>query len=300
MVKQEIRMETGSRLFRPGELFFINKVSARGRGHLHGHQFIEIAYVASGNGIHLVGGKSYQVTRGDLFVIDYNTLHEFRHDEKSDSPDLIVYNCIFKPEFIDNSLFHYKDFSDIICHFAFRTLFCEGDENPVDIKLIGKDTREVEALYEKMYREYLLQDTGYEDMIRALITELLIIIFRLCKKTADSNDTVNLSRRKIIDDVIRYMRRNFSEEFNLSDLSLEFYLSKNSLCKLFKDTTGMTVTEYVQKIRIEEACSYLRQTDDKIITVANRVGYSDIKFFNKIFKRITGKTPGQYRNSMHN
>lgn len=260
MADQNIRMETGSCLFRPGELFFINKVSESRREHLHGHEFIEIAYVASGRGIHLVGGKSYQVTRGDLFVIDYNTLHEFRPDEKSDSPDLIVYNCIFKPEFIDNPLFHYKDFSDIICHFAFRTLFSEGDDNPADIKLIGKGTREVEALYEKMYREYLLQDTGYKDMIRALITELLIIIFRLYRKNADTNNTVNLSRRKIIDDVIRYMRNNLSEKFNLSDLSLEFYLSKNSLCKLFKGTTGMTITEYAQRIRIEEACSYLRQT----------------------------------------
>ena len=85
MANQEIRMETGSRFFRPGELFFINKVSESRREHLHGHDFIEIAYVASGKGIHLVGEKSYEVTRGDLFVIDYNTLHEFRPAENPDS-----------------------------------------------------------------------------------------------------------------------------------------------------------------------------------------------------------------------
>jgi len=60
----------------------------------------------------------------------------------------------------------------------------------------------------------------------------------------------------------------------------------------------VTVSEYIQKIRIEEACNLLRNSNYKVILIAQMVGYKDIKHFNEIFKKITGMTPSSYKKSL--
>lgn len=280
-------------LFRPGEPVYINKAFEQPESHLHAHDFIEIAYVASGRGIHHIDGREYSVSKGDLFVINTHVPHEFR--SYPDQPRLTVYNCIFTPEFIDVSLMDCEDFSNVANHFLFRSFFPEEVENPADIKLLDIDSRELEVLYEKMHREYYSQEKGYVQMLRSYVIELLITVFRLYGRSSSPESGINRRRSQIIEDVIRYMKSNYAHEFKLEDLSLMAFLSRSYFCRLFKDTTGMTVFEYAQKIRMEEACRLLRETDRKIVDIAADVGYNDIKFFNTVFKRIMGKTPGQYR-----
>jgi AraC family L-rhamnose operon transcriptional activator RhaR len=72
-------------------------------------------------------------------------------------------------------------------------------------------------------------------------------------------------------------------------------ISENYFSKLFKEVAGINFSEYVQKVRIDEACRLLRETDLKVLEVALRVGFNDLKFFYDVFKKITGKTPGDYR-----
>ncbi len=66
-------------------------------------------------------------------------------------------------------------------HFLFRLLFPDEDKMPSDIVLLGKDCVELEQLYIKMYNEYNHQDTGYIEILRAYVIELLVLIVRLLK-----------------------------------------------------------------------------------------------------------------------
>lgn len=282
-------------IFRQGEAVYINKAYEKSESHLHAHDFIEIAYVASGCGVHRIGNKEYTVSKGDLFVINYDILHEFRSLPDPDKPPLYVYNCIFKPEFLDASLMSSRNFTDITYHFLFCSLFPEEIENRADIRISDNDNNEIEDLYEKMFREYQLRDDGYIEILRAYVIELLIMIFRIYRKQSNAENSVEARRRQIIQDVIQYMKSNFSHEFKLEDLSVMAFLSRNYFCRLFKEYTGMTVSEYTQKIRVEEACRLLKESDKKVIEIAGDVGYKDLKFFHQVFKRITGKSPGEYR-----
>jgi AraC family L-rhamnose operon transcriptional activator RhaR len=81
----------------------------------------------------------------------------------------------------------------------------------------------------------------------------------------------------------------------LEELSMLAFLSPSHFCRLFKEYTGLTVSEYTQRLRIEEACRLLKMSDKKVIDVAADVGYKDIKHFNQVFKKIIGKTPRDYR-----
>ena len=287
--------DTGEKIFRPGEAIYVNRCIEQAESHLHAHDFIEIAYVASGIGVHRLGDVEYAVSKGDLFIINYQIHHEFRSLPEALEQPLQVYNCIFKPEFIDCSLLNCRDFSRVAHHFLFHSLFPEEYTSGSDIMLLNCNSREIGELYEKMFKEYNLRDTGYLEMLRAYVVELFVTISRLYRSSGAAETGIEKQRRDIIEKAIGYLKSNYSQGVKLEDLSMMSFLSRNYFCRLFKQHTGMTVYEYIQRVRMEEACRLLRETGKKVTDIAADVGYSDIKYFNTVFKRQTGKTPGQYR-----
>jgi len=63
----------------------------------------------------------------------------------------------------------------------------------------------------------------------------------------------------------------------------------------FKKLTGQTFNHYLQNVRIQKCCQLLRTTDKSVQQTANEVGYSDMKFFHSLFRKITGNSPQRYR-----
>jgi AraC-like DNA-binding protein/mannose-6-phosphate isomerase-like protein (cupin superfamily) len=295
MAESDFYYDTGAALFQNDEAIFINRAVEQVESHLHAHDFIEIAYVISGQGLHRIGAREYAVAKGDLFLINYDIPHEFR-SLPGGRGKLEVYNCIFKPAFLDYTMINCRDFTDITHHFLFRSLFPEESTDRADIKLLARDSWEIAELYEKMYREYQLQDQGYLEILRAYVIELLIRIFRLYRAgMPEQNNELQHRRMVTMEKIIQYMKQNYAADLKLADFAMMAFLSRNYFCQLFKDTTGVTVSEYLQKIRVEEACRLLQGSDKKVIEIAGEVGYSDLKHFNMVFKKITGKTPGEYR-----
>ena len=91
-------------VFRPGENVFI-QTSGKHReflGVVHKHTFIEIVYVISGSATHIVGNRSVPATKGDLFIINYDTPHAF-FENKDDNDPWVAYDLSFTPGFLDAS-----------------------------------------------------------------------------------------------------------------------------------------------------------------------------------------------------
>lgn len=284
--------DNGHDKFPDGEMIYLNHaVEGQGR-HMHAHDFIEIAYVAAGRGIHILDGRQYTVSRGDLFVINYDVCHEFRSVPEYGAGRLEIYNCVFRPEFLDRSLIHSRCFSDLGHLFLFRSLF-EGGKMGNDIRLLGGEHEEIGRLYEKMFREYTTRGYGWCEMLRACLMELLVLIFRLCREGETAESAAR--DRALFDRVVRFLQEHYTQDIRLDDLAAMAFLSRNYFCTRFKECTGQTVLEYVQKLRIAEACRLLREGDRRIIDIAEAVGYRDLKFFNRLFKKITGCTPRAYR-----
>lgn len=284
--------DNGDEKFKDNVPIYINRCVEQTESHAHAHDYIEIAYVASGKGIHLLDGREFTVSRGDLFVINYDVPHEFRSEAGYKDGGLVVYNCIFRAEFIDESLIKSRCFSDISHIFLFKSLF-EDETAGNDIRLLGAENAEIEELYEKMYQEYQSKNYGYIEILRAYLVELLVKIFRVCKNR--ETDSYSERKRAIFDSVIRFMKSHYTQDIKLEELAAMAFLSRNYFCKTFKECTGMKVLEYIQKLRMEEACRLLREKDWKVIEIAENVGYKDLKFFTKMFKKVTGKTPSEYR-----
>jgi hypothetical protein len=206
----------GAQLFRNNELIYLNKsceLIAYG-GKMHKHDFLEIAYVLSGEGAHCVGDLTYETIKGDLFIINYDIPHGFFSIPGKESP--VVYNCVFRPEFLDLNLFSSVNFEDISTSFL--------------VKSLSLDQLEIEEIFSKMYREYNAQKNGYYDLLRAYLIELLVKIFRYSQKTLDN--TISSSNRKLVEEAMSYLRKNYMSDITLKDLALQSFISINYFSQL--------------------------------------------------------------------
>lgn len=99
----------------------------------------------------------------------------------------------------------------------------------------------------------------------------------------------------LIKSVVSYIEVNLSEPLSLKYLSRIFNISDAYFSTLFKKETGITLTNYIQKLRMKEASRYLKESDFKVIDIASIVGIPDLNYFIKLFKKYYKMTPTQYR-----
>ncbi|HEY4554383.1 MAG TPA: helix-turn-helix domain-containing protein [Bacillaceae bacterium] len=103
---------------------------------------------------------------------------------------------------------------------------------------------------------------------------------------------------KSVQKAINYIDQHYHQPITLEEISNYVSLSANYFSNMFKKTTGYSFIEYVAKLRIEKAKAMLMDLDNTVYQIAGAVGYSDPRYFSRVFKQAVGKTPSQYRNSM--
>ncbi len=102
-------------------------------------------------------------------------------------------------------------------------------------------------------------------------------------------------RRDIVEEAKEYIKKNFNKEISLNDISVRFFINPYYFSQLFKKRTGDTYQNYLTGIRITRARKLLEETDLRIYEVCAMVGYTDTSHFNKVFKRIVGVKPSEYK-----
>jgi len=102
-------------------------------------------------------------------------------------------------------------------------------------------------------------------------------------------------KKKSLQDIKAYLETNYAEKITLDDLASKFYINKYYLTRIFKEQYGSTITNYILELRITKAKQLLRFSDMPIDEVASAVGISDANYFARIFRKIEGTTPHNYR-----
>lgn len=280
--------------FKNGEQVYIHIDNADSKytGVMHRHDFIEIVYVISGSARHYMGEYIYEVHKGDLIIVNYGTQHTFIPIE-SDGEKFSTYDLLFTTELFEITEIGKLDFSALASSYLFYSTFPENTTVNNSLNLIRSDSKDFCDILGKIYTEYTQRKSGFMSMIRAYLIELITLIFReIDQKTI--SDITN-EQRDVVNKAIDYMKHNYNTRINLDSLVSDIFLSKDYFRQLFKKTTGMSVTDFIQQTRVEEACRLLLTTDRTIFDIAGNCGFTDIKFFYKTFKKITGKTPGELR-----
>lgn len=276
----------------PNTQVIINRVPDFDSVDMHTHEFIEIAFVESGTGWHILGEEVRRCRPGSVFVINCEDAHMFSSDPEA---PMQIYNLMFRPGFFDMSLLGRQSFADVAQHFLLRTFQYDGFSHSLSVQFEEDDLPTLRRLFDSMLKEYVSHNPGFEELIRAWTIELLVYIFRRLRAVELPSTAPPQIKTDILDGVFRHIQQNYIEPISLEKLSMLAFLSPKYFSKLFKAHTGYTVTEYTQKLRIARACELLASTPDPIASVAAQTGYSDVKYFSRIFRRTMSMSPMEYR-----
>lgn len=111
------------------------------------------------------------------------------------------------------------------------------------------------------------------------------------------NHNIYSNEEDIVDRMKLYIKKNFKNNISIELLSNLFYINRSYCSSIFKERTGQKFVDYLNNVRIENAKTLLKKTDKKISNIAKESGYSNVKYFYRVFKKTTNVTPETYRNN---
>ncbi len=227
-------------------------------------------YVQSGSGTLIYEGNTYALSAGDCVFLD---CHKAYSHQTSD--DLW---CLQWAHFDGPNLK------------AIHAKFIEENDVPV-----------FRPFYTNVYENILneLQElTALENNVRDLfISEklmgLLAQVMNDCQHR-DANKIIPLKSLVLID-IKKYLDEHFCEKITLDELSKLFYIDKYYLTRRFKQYYGTTVNTYLQQLKITHAKHLLRFSELSVEQIASECGVDDPNYFARLFKKIEGISPGEFR-----
>lgn len=174
--------------------------------------------------------------------------------------------------------------------------------NGIDLaRNLRESSKNIQIIFMSSYsdKEYLrtaiqLRAIDYIDkpVNRIQLTEVLKkTITELCPLKAAPQGSFS----RTVEDLFSYISKHCSEDLSIEFLAEQVYLSPSYLMNLFKKETGKTINQVITEKRMEMSCDLLLHTRLSLQEISEHVGYTDPRHFSKLFKRYTGKTPGEYR-----
>jgi AraC-like DNA-binding protein len=259
----------------------------------HTHDYMQIWYVEEGSFIHYINGTSNRLSTGCMFVIPPFVTHEIGLIA---GENVKIYGCEFLANFINENI-SLEDSSSSLFDFAYIEPFLVTNENVLPrLHLAGKSMSKVEELFINMLAEYTDEKKYYEINIKADLLKLLAVIAREYENQDDIHShEIFYKYRQSVKAAITFINENYTEKIYIEDVCKIALMSHTYFSYLFKQITGKTFVEYVNKLRIAKAVELLTSTDMPIGDICLLSGFNDTAYFIKVFKKETGISPRQYR-----
>ena len=249
----------------------------------HAHTFFELVYVLHGTAIHYWEQDAVPLRAGDYFIIDPGSEHRYQNTK-----ELEIVNCLFLPEYIDRALVDCPSLAALLSNQAVRFGV------PVDIhvadRILHDSDQTVGRLIRKMEQEYEKKDIGYMEQLRCYLTQILV-----CAVRTTVERSMEKVQHSITGDIANYLQQNYAQPLSLEAIAKQFGYTPQYLSSMFRKDTGMTLQVFLQRLRVEEACRLMEQTDVNLAGIAQSVGYTDPKHFSKIFRRHKNLSVKEYR-----
>lgn len=249
------------------DIGFFPKARHHYREREEGTQEYILIYCTEGEGYIHVEDKKYRIRKQEAFCIPSNKKHRYYASEENPWSIFWVH---FKGE---NTVHFPLDDCEII------QINSRHAENRI-ITLF-------DVLFRVLERNYTLGNFIYISQVLSLI--LAEIYFR------EKVDEASKQNRHITA-IIRYMYKHMDENLRLEDLSRELQLSKSYINAVFKKYADRAPIDFFINLKMQEACKLLKSTDLYIAEIGQRLGYEDQYYFSRIFKKVIGVSPTEYRN----
>lgn len=250
---------------------------------LHDHEFLELAYVMHGSAVHQMGTQTSIIRAGDFMLVDFGSLHGIR-----DGQELEIINCLFAPEYVDRALASCPSLQAVLSTSLRQFGGDARSRAPVDCIMHDPDGK-IRLLMEAMLREYEEKQPGYLEMVRCHLIEVLVHAIRMHPSGATPRC------HPVVAAIADEMQAACDRSFSLEELGRRFGYTPQYLSSLFHRETGVSLTTYLQRLRVEKSCRLLMQTRAPVSAVARQVGYDDPKHFSELFRRYMGMSPRELR-----
>lgn len=252
----------------------------------HYHDFCELVLVLAGRGRHRLGGETFPVSAGDVFVLQGSQVHSFRERE-----GLVLVNVMYDaarvplPEGLLRRLPGYSAL--FMLEPSFRGAHRFTSRLQLDREALGA----AEALAERIESEAAGRGPGHEAVLLGLLVELMVFLSRHYGASGTSGSLALLRMGRLIST----LEQRFSEPWTLESMARIAGLSRTNLLRNFRQATGRAPVEFLIGLRIEAAKRLLRKGELGVTEIAMETGFGDGNYFARKFRECTGRTPTDFR-----
>lgn len=245
----------------------------------HWHEECELIYLKSGKAIIDINSIKHKLRAGDLLFVYGNNLHKgtFLPSSYSDVQIVVFNESMINTQLSKDKLSKRSDIDAILF-----------DNNDSTHNIISNLVKILVSELKQTQAGYRLVANGLIKQIAGLINRRIIDM--PSQNTTNSNDYIKSS--------IQYIYNNLNTHISLNMLADNVGLSKYHFSRIFKENTGVTVTEYINKVKIIEAAKMLKESSFSITQIANQLGFSNVSYFIKLFIKHYDQTPYRYRHDM--
>lgn len=250
----------------------------------HWHPEIEITYVQKGTMCYKVNHMVYHLKEGDIVFNNSGALHSGTMENQKD--------CAYIPVTFDSRL---------IYGFFQSTVNSKYVDPVIQDSMLPAICIDQSEPWHKPFREYLLRiinlDEKKPDFYELDITICLQSMWRLLlehityEPQASRENSLEYDRIKKI---LSYIEENYQNKITLNDIAGHIHLCESECTRLFKRHMNTTLFAFLQEYRIERSLEFL-QDDQPVSAVADKAGFSDPNYYSKVFAKIKGCSPREYR-----
>lgn len=134
---------------------------------------------------------------------------------------------------------------------------------------------------------------AYQLFIKSQLFMLFYTLFNKCSsRNAQKKDYKSLEKMKLI---LKFVENNYMEKITIEDVAKEVSLSQSHFMKYFKNTMGTSFIDYLNEYRLTMASRLLISSDSSVLDIAAEVGFDNLSYFNRSFKKRFQQTPREYR-----
>jgi AraC-like DNA-binding protein len=167
--------------------------------------------------------------------------------------------------------------------------------NKIDSK--SEIGQKIFSLLSEIEDEFVNKTVGYKLMIKAKLLHIITYLIRHYQDDSKSAESLSSKSKKLekLGKVFEYINENYSQKIGLDTMAELAYMSPNYFSAFFKQSTGFSPIEYLNKFRVSKSIEMLKETDYSIAQIALDCGFYNLANYNKIFKHFTETTPSKIR-----
>ncbi|NBD26966.1 helix-turn-helix domain-containing protein [Paenibacillus glycinis] len=270
--------------FIPDRTFPINVFLVSGEIGTHWHDHIEWIYVKEGQARIQVDGSFEQLDKGELAFVNAKQLHSAVRLE----PDTELICIVFNEALVRGSGL------DITEHHYFVPYLNQQAKWPSWMRNADPYIEEMNASFSRLLAEFTSKQSGYELLVKAELLRIFGLYFRYAEQ--DTNQSPSRAQKPYdFSSLLRTLRERYQETISVGEAARMVSLSPSHFCKIFKSVTGKTLIEYMHMLRVQEAERLLLDTDYPVTEIASLVGFSNMTYFGRVFKKVRSKAPSAIR-----